>query len=58
MNPDTKFLLQRIDEVEQRLSKKIDVLWDFRLKILGASVVVSCIVGSAIHALIHFLDRS
>lgn len=72
MDANTRFLIERMDTmqkdlredfdtklagVEQRLATKIDVLWAFRLKILGASVLASGLGSIALTALIEYMKR-
>lgn len=68
MDANTRFLIERMDdhkkeltaqiaETKKDLSDKIDVLWAFRLKILGASVTISGIGSLAMTALIEYMRR-
>lgn len=68
MDANTRFLIARMDEhrheskkdlerVEQALCKKIDVLWAFRLRILGASMVISAVAGGLVTIVIEVLRK-
>ena len=50
-------LIRRMDEMEQRLSAKIDVLWNFRLKILGGAMVIGFVGSSLTALLLEFIRR-
>jgi len=54
MEANRKEAKQDLAELEARLSKKIDVLWAFRFKILGGSSLTSGVVT----VLFHWLTKA
>lgn len=46
-------LIRRMDDMERRIMARIDVLWDFRLKVLGGALVLSAIVSFVFESLKH-----
>lgn len=68
MDANTRFLIERMDdhkreltaqiaETKKDLSEKIDILWAFRLKILGASMIISAIGSMAMTAAVEYIRR-